>query len=188
LEDLLALIDAPELNKLSITFTDTPELARFVSRMPKLGMPYEARMVLHDFRIAIMVKLPPQIFGQELLDVGISSGDIPYIPEELAIPDSQRLSCLTCASLFPTVSTVENLYIYEAPSSEIYWDEYTESTGWLELLRSFIALKSLYLDKEFAPHVALALEDLDEDSITELLPNLQNISCRGFGDQEISRT
>jgi hypothetical protein len=133
LEDLMTPIDTPELNKLSVTFnqcvSNTPELARFVSRMPKLGVPYDARMVFHHFRIAIMVRLPSQIFGQEFFDVGISSRDIRDIPtpEEL---DSQ-LSCLTqvCDWLSPTVSTVENLYIYEASSSALDWGEDMEITG-----------------------------------------------------------
>ena len=194
LDNLMALIDAPELNKLSITFhqrvSQTPELAQFVGRMPKLGVPYEARMVFHEFRIAIRVKLPSQIFGDELLNVGISSGDLSDIltSEEL---DSQ-LACLAqvCASL-PIVSTVENLYIYEASSSALSWgdstwrdswsdEDDTESTPWLGLLRPFIALKNLYLFKEFAPRIAPALEDLDEGSITELLPSLQHIFVRGF--------
>jgi hypothetical protein len=77
--------------------------------------------------------------------------------------------------LLPTVSTVENLYIYEDPSSALTWSEDMESTRWLELLRPFIALKNLYLFKEFVPRIASALEDLEEGSITELLPSLQNI-------------
>ncbi|KAN0114369.1 hypothetical protein V8E52_006865 [Russula decolorans] len=79
LENLMALIDTPELNRLFITFyqrvSNTPELAQFVSRMPKLGLAHEARMVFHDLRVAIKVRLPSQIFGHKLLDVGISSGD-----------------------------------------------------------------------------------------------------------------
>jgi hypothetical protein len=132
-------------------------------------------MDFHDLRVAISVRLPSQIFGQELLDVGISSGDFRDIPtsEELEF----QLSSLAqvCTSLLPTVSTVENLYIYEDPSSALTWSEDMESTRWLELLRPFIALKNLYLFKEFVPRIASALEDLEEGSITELLPSLQNI-------------
>lgn len=187
LESLVARIDTPELNKLSIMFnimfnqrvTDSPELARFVGRMPKLGVPYEARLAFYAFEIAIVVRLPSQIFGDELLKVEFTSEDSPFIEEE---SDSRRISCVArvCASLSPTVSTVENLYIYVAPFSEIYSYEYTESTRWLELFRSFIALKNLYLDKEFSQRIASALEDLDEGSITELLPSLQNIFVRGL--------
>jgi hypothetical protein len=57
-----------------------------------------------------------------------------------------------------------------------------ESTLWLGLLCPFIALKNLYLFKEFAPRIASTLEDLDDSagSITELLPSLQNIFVRGL--------
>ena len=162
LENLMALIDAPELNKLSITFDqrvfDTPELAKFVGRVPKLGVPCEARMVFHHFRIAIGVRLPSQISGHGLLDVGISSGDVLYTPIEELDP---QLSCLArvCASLLPTVSTVENLYIYEDSSSALSWSEDTESTQWVKLLRPFIALKNLYLSRKIAPRIASALEE-----------------------------
>jgi len=183
LENLVAQIDAPELNKLSITFhkrvSKPPELAQFVSRMPRLEAPYEARMVFHNIQVAIGFRLPSQIFGNEFLNVGISSGDFRDFPtEEL---DSQLSSLAQVfALLLPTVSTVETLYIYERSSSGLTRSEDTESTRWLELLRPFIALKNLYLPKEFVPRIASALEDLEEGSITELLPSLQNIFMRGL--------
>jgi hypothetical protein len=207
LENLVALIDAPELNKLSITFnqhvSNTPELAQFVSRMPKLGVPCEARMVFHDFRVAIRVKLPSQIFGDELLNVGISSGDIhDDIPTSEELETQLSWLAQVCTSL-PTVSMVENLYIYEPSSSALSWDEDMERTRWLGLLRPFIAVKNLYLSREFAPRIASALEDVDgsedsfddsegsiddsedsiddsEGSISELLPGLQNIFVQGL--------
>ena len=185
LENLTALIDTPGLNRLSITFnqrvSSTPELAQFVSRMPILGLPYEARMVFHDFGVAIKVRLPSQIFGHELLDVGISSGDFRDFHTYGELGSQLSSLAQVCASLLPTVSTVENLYIYEAPSSALTWGEDTESTQWLKLLRPFIALKNLYLFKNIVPRIASALEDLEEeDSISELLPSLQNIFVQGL--------
>ena len=186
LENLIDLIDAPELNKLSITFnqrvSNTPELARFVSRMPKLGVPYEARMAFHDYRIAIkiMVRLPSQTFGHELLDVGISSRDIRHLPTSDELDSQLSSLAQVCASLSPIVSTVENLSIYEAPYSTLDWSQDTETTRWLDLLRPFIAVKNLYLFEEFTARIASAMEDLDEGSITEPLPGLQNIFVQGF--------
>jgi hypothetical protein len=183
LENLMALIDTPELNRLFITFyqrvSNTLELAQFVSRMPKLGLAHEARMVFHDLRVAIKVRLPSQIFGHKLLDVGISSGDFRDSPMYGELDRQLSSLAQVCASL-PTVSMVENLYIYEASPSELIWSENMESTRWLELLRSFIALKNLYLFKDFVPRIASALEDLEEGSITELLPSLQNIFVQGL--------
>ena len=182
LENLLTLIDAPGLNKLSITFnrhvSNTPELAQFVSRIPKLGVPNEARMVFHDFRVAVKVKHPSPIFGHELLNVGISSGDFQDIPTSNEL-DSQ-LSCLAkvCASLLPTISTVENLYIYEDSYSALEWDEDMENALWLDLLRPFVGLKNLYLFEKFAKRIASALEVVDEGTMADLLPNLQNVFVR----------
>ena len=184
LENLVTQIDAPELDKLSITFSkrasNTPELAQFVGRMPKLGVPYEARMVFHDLRVAISVRLPSQIFSHQLLDVGITSGDFRDIPTSEELESQLSSLAQVCASLSPTVSTVENLYIYEASSSALTWSDDMESTGWLDLFRSFIALKNLYLFEAFVPRIASALEDLEEGSTTELLPGLQNIFVRRF--------
>ena len=85
--------------------------------MPKLGVPHETRMVFHDLRLAIRLRLPLQIFVHELLDVGISYGDFRHIPTDREL-DSASSPAQVCASL-PTVSTVENLYIYEAFSSAL---------------------------------------------------------------------
>jgi len=189
LEDLVAGIEAPELNKMSITLSitfssghvsDTPELTRFISRTPKLGVPFEARITLHE--VAFRVSLPSQTFGHGSLNLGIASGDFRYTPTSSDL-DSQLSSLVqVCASSLPSVSTVENLYIHGEISGILDWhpDEDIENTEWLELLRPFIALKNLYLFEEFTPCIASALEDLNESSITELLPSLQSIFLQGL--------
>jgi hypothetical protein len=52
-EDFVAQIDTPQLDRLSITFFnqlvfDTPRLSQFISRIPKFQSPDEARIVFHD--------------------------------------------------------------------------------------------------------------------------------------------
>ncbi len=61
--------------------------------------------------------------------------------------------------------------------SRPYWQDDVESTQWLELLRPFTALRDLYLDKQFVPHVALALKDIIRGAgiVTEELPALQRL-------------
>jgi hypothetical protein len=71
----------------------------------------------------------------------------------------------------PSLSTSENLYIYEVPYSQPDWKDNIENTLWLELLHPFTAMKNLYLSEELAPHIVLALQEL---------PTLQNISVEGL--------
>jgi hypothetical protein len=54
-----------------------------------------------------------------------------------------------------------------------------ESTEWLELLRPFTCVKDLVLSKKFVPFVALALQDLDGERVTQMLPMLQYLFFEG---------
>ena len=80
----------------------------------------------------------------------------------------------------PYPSTVEDLYIDDEYSQSVWDDDGIENTLWLELLLPFTAVKNLYLSKEFAPGIALALQELVGGRITEVLPNLQNILVEGL--------
>jgi hypothetical protein len=53
---------------------------------------------------------------------------------------------------------------------------------WLELLRPFTAVKSLYLSwlGKFQPNLASALQELAGGRTTEILPSLQNIFLEMF--------
>jgi hypothetical protein len=50
----------------------------------------------------------------------------------------------------------------------------------LELLRPFFAVKNLYLDKEFALHIAHALQELVGERVMEVLPTLENVFIDEF--------
>jgi len=80
-----------------------------------------------------------------------------------------------CISFLPLLSTVENLYIYDDNYSLLGRKEAIESALWLDLLRPFTTVKSLYLCKIFAPRIAPALEELVGSRRVEVLPTLQNI-------------
>ena len=96
-------------------------------------------------------------------------------------PDWQLSSIeQVCKSFFPTFSTVEDLYI-KHEYSELDWkDDVIENSLWVEVLLPFTSVKNLYLFNEFALSIATALEDLVGESMTELLPSLQNIFVMGL--------
>jgi len=53
------------------------------------------------------------------------------------------------------------------------------NTLWFRLFLPFTAAKNLYLCKEFAPDIAVALQELVGARIMEVLPSLQNIFVTG---------
>ena len=169
LEELVACIDAPHLNYLFITFFndiefDTPELVHFIGRTPTFKAPDKARLVFLDS--AVRVEFPLQPSGNGELNVGISCKELDW-----------QLSSLVevCSLLFPPLSTSKHLYIYERqPSLPDSQDDF-ENTQWLDILRPFIAVKNLYVSEQFAPRIALVLQNLVGGGMTEVLPKLQNI-------------
>jgi hypothetical protein len=163
LEDLVTRIDTPQLDYMqSIFFNqidfDTPRLAQFINRTPKLGK--RDATVLFDDDSASVILSPGNLW------IGISCGE----------PDWQLSSIeQVCNSCLHPLSTVEHLYV-EHKYVRLYWkDDAIENTLWLQLLLPFAAVTNLFLSKEFAPSIAAALQELVGDRITEVLPNLQNI-------------
>ena len=167
LDDLVARIDAPQLNSLHMTFFndvvfDAPQSIQFISRTPTLKAVDNAHVVF-GHRKAI-INSSSQTSHCE---VGISCRELDW-----------QLSSLEqlCASHLPSLSTLEGLYVCEAlPGEQPDWQDNIENTLWLDLLHRFSTVKNLYLSKEFAPRIVAALQELDGGRTTEVLPTLQNI-------------
>ena len=169
LEDIIARIDAPLLDKLTITFLhqlifDTPQLTEFISRTPRLKGHEKAYVNLMNGKVSVILL---QSYGRRIC-LGISYSD----------PDLQPLSLAqACGSFFPQafIHAVEHLYI-KSSWSPLHWQpDIVESRQWLELLRPFSSVKRLYISWQFGPHIARALEELVEDRATEALPSLQTL-------------
>jgi F-box-like len=168
LEDLVTFIDTPKLKNFHITFFnqidfDTPRLAQFISRTPKLRK-RDADVQFNDN--FARVGLPPGT-----LEIAISC----------RVPDWQLSSVAqVCNSSLHPLSTVEDLYIEHRYSQLVWKGDAIENTLWLELLLPFTAVKNLYLSKVFAQGIAAALQELVGDRITEVLPSLRNIFVKGL--------
>jgi hypothetical protein len=175
LEDLVARVDAPLLVKLEITFFhqlifNTPQLARFISRTPKFMAHDEVHVFFHDWNV--WVRLPHAFDGA--LELGISCRQ----------PDWQLSSLAqVCSSSFPQalVPMLKHLYIHCVLyahsldySDNVRWLN-VENSQWLELLRPFTAVKSLYIAHSFVPCIAPALQELVGERVTEVLPALQSL-------------
>jgi hypothetical protein len=168
LEDLVTRIDVPLLNQLYITFfreviRDTPQLAQFLSRTPKLKTYDEARVVF-SYSSATITLPGRDNLG---LQLGISCGG----------RSDSRLSSLVqlCTSSFlqALIPMLEHLYIIRG--SVWRWQDDLENNHWLELFRPFTTVKNLYLSRGFVPHIVPTLQELVGERATEVLPNLQSI-------------
>ena len=173
LENLVTHIDTPQLERLDIAFFNqvdfhTPRLAQFFDRTPKLAKHYAFTQ-----------------FDDNIARVGLSSRTETTL--EIAIlckvPDWQLSSIeQVCNYSSPLLSKVEDLFIdHEYRQRARAWsDGIVENTLWLQLLRPFTAVKNLYLCELLAPGIAVALQQLVEGRITEVLPSLQTISVERF--------
>jgi hypothetical protein len=170
LDDLVARIDAPRLHYLFITFflvqlnLDTPHLVQFISRTPRFQEPNEARVTL-DVNADVELLWPSDARPRVRVAISQEGSEA-----DLEISTIAQV----CAMCLPPLPTVENLQL------DVFTEYDVENDQWLELLRPFTAVKSLYLSKVSAPGVAAALQELIGSRITEVLPSLQNIFVEGL--------
>ena len=174
LEDLLALIDTPQLDNLEVTFFhqllfNTPQLALFFIRTPKFKANdnLEARL---DFSFGrALVKT----FDRRL-SLGISCRQSDWQFSSLA---------QLCSSSFSRalISAVENLYIEDNRPMRTFDDNDNHDIGdiesgqWVEFLHPFTAVKRLYTSSNSAPIIAPALQELVGETVTKVLPALQTL-------------
>ena len=164
LEDLVARIDAPELDFLDITFFndivfDTPRFTQFLGRTPTMEAFDKAIVVLSDDGATI--KLSLNTFVGRILKVGISCGMVDW-----------QVSFLeqVCTSSLPPLSVLEELYI----TNDRSLGDDIDNSSWLEL-HPFATVKNLYLSEAIAPHIVPALQELVAGRVTDVLLNLQNM-------------
>ena len=167
-EDLVAHIDAPQLNSFKITFFndivfDTPQFTQFISRTLTLEAFDKASVALWNHYATI--ELSSKTSDDGVLEVGISCRELDW-----------QVSFLeqVCTSSLPPLSALEDLYIINHRSLRNLGDD-IESSSWLELLHPFTAVKNLYLSEANAPHIMPALQELVAGRVTEVLPTLQNV-------------
>ena len=181
LENLVSWIDSPRLYRLSTTFFNdidfnTPELDQFIGRTPTLGACDEARIIFHSREALVRLRqFQPEQSDDRMVEVKI-----------LCQVSDWQLSSLAqiCTSSLHLFSKTENLYIYEYLHSRPNWKDDIENTEWLDLLLPFVAVKNLYLSKQFSPRIVPALQELTGGRTTEALPALQNILLEGFQPSE----
>jgi hypothetical protein len=166
LEELVARIDAPVLDNLTITFFhqlifDSPHLSHFISRIPKFKANDEARVVFSSLDVTVTL---PQTFDRAL-ELRISCSQLDWQLSSVA---------QACSSSLPQAltPTIEHLYI-QSKSRRL--QDNIENSRWLELFQPFTTVKDLYVSLEFTTNITTALQEIVGDSVTEVLPALQAV-------------
>jgi hypothetical protein len=167
LEDFVARIDAPLLDRLEITFFrqlifHTPQFAQFIGRTPNLMAYDEAHVVFTNYKAELTLAR----YRGLKLEIYCNQSD-------------WQLSMLAqvCTSSVPLIPSLEHLYIHEYEIGLIRpcWLDDIENVQWLELLHPFTTVKTLYLSRDITSRIAPALEELVGERATEVLPALQSL-------------
>ena len=162
-EDIMSRIDAPLLDNMDITFFnqlvfDTPQLRRFISRTGILRAPDCARIFFDDDHVTVK---PCWALSLRVL----------------CEPSDWQLSSLSLLynSALSPLPTLERLEI----CNRKYWEDDMENVQWLELLCLFATVKDLVVSEKSFRLLAPALNELDGESTTRVLPALQNVITQG---------
>jgi hypothetical protein len=176
LEDLVARIDVPLLQRTTITFFnqlvfDILEFPNLIYRTEMFTVLDQADVVLDDDSVFITLSSKGTTVGPTCLRVEISCRKFDW-----------QLSALAqvCNSCLATFSSLERLSVCNGRYEPRHWQDDIENTQWLELLRPFTTVKDLYLSDEVALRVAPALQVLSEERVTKVLPALQDIFIDGL--------
>ena len=167
----MARIDVPQLSTLDVTFSDqiifnTPQLAEFIYRIPKLKVFKDAFFVLKYNAARVTLSSQTSLFTVE-------------ISREKLDRQLSLLAHIITSSL-PSLSTLEDFYIHEGQYPRLYRQNNIDIMAWLELLHPFAGVKNLYLFNQFMSHIAPVLQELVGGRLTEVLPALQNIFSEGL--------
>jgi hypothetical protein len=170
LEDLIAPIDVPLLDTISITFFhqlifDIPQLAQFMRRATKFQALYKARVVFGDHDVQV-VSLPQKRNVVDRSTLKILSRTVDWQLSSMA---------QVFTSFIPSIDRVEHLHISGPPSLPSRWKDDIENTQWLEIFHPFTAVKSLYVSKDLVDSIAPALLELVGERVMDVLPTLESL-------------
>ena len=170
LEDLVALIDTPELRWLRIggdMFNiDVPQLHKFIVRSQRFGSLNPAEIIFSPSATEIILGLPSCAVNLQIV----------------CRETNWRTSSMVqvCSQLSPLLSHVEQLYIHGRAPGRGQGRQLngTDPTEILELFVLFPSVRRLHIFGELRPFVARALQELKGESAAEVLPSLRGLVFR----------
>jgi F-box-like len=184
LEALAALIDAPLLGQVRISFFnqlvfDIPRIPRFIGHMQFSGS------------YGLFLNFSPSIHANIYCSRRRGEARVTRAFDWVILGkglDWQVFSVAQiCNQILPLCSNVESLNIKyhgrwdnDLPPGNRQDDSDVDPTQWLELFRSFTSVQSLEISEELGPLIATALQGLTGESATEVFPALRNLSIVGY--------
>ena len=170
LEDLVARINAPKLNRLKIhLFMDLmfniPQLHTFIARTESTMPLNQATVTFSSSDIVMTLSTP-----SDTVDLMISCKE----PERQASSIAQ-----VCSQLSPLLSHVELLAICEHPPGHARQGNGIDPTQWFELFALFPAMQHLHIYDDLRPLVSRALQALTGEGATQVLPALRSLFFKG---------
>ncbi|KAI0294219.1 hypothetical protein BC826DRAFT_354760 [Russula brevipes] len=178
LDNLLALIDAPQLYSMKMTFDslflrEAPQVALFLGRTERFKEPHRANITILRRSTELLFPLRTQTVHYPSLKLVFK-----YIRPLWPILDLVQ----TCHSYFLPLSTVERLDI-----DGVHCQPSTENTEWLGVFGFFVAVKgSMCIQGSWVASRA-ALQGLSVERATEVLPALRNVFIEGLEHRGLYR-
>ncbi|KAH9167164.1 hypothetical protein EDB89DRAFT_137036 [Lactarius sanguifluus] len=179
LEELVSRIDSPQLNKIHISYLNqladfqVAQSFKFIDRSqgPELTLLEHADVTFTNRSVSLdLYQRPPPSPNRVPIRTSILCQGIDRQVSHIAQVLSHR----------PTVlSHVVRLELKKSGVDEDRQLESVDNAEWLHLLRQFSAVQTLHVSPELAGHVALALKDITEETVAEVLPALKTICLVG---------
>ncbi|KAN0128313.1 hypothetical protein V8E53_013897, partial [Lactarius tabidus] len=185
LENFVAQIAAPRLDSIFIDYFnqfvdfEVPQLWQFIDNSEDLNRPMHGSVQFHPKRVS---------FG---------AGPTTHIPESESFDDfpqniNVRIRCegmdwqiSHIAQALSQISAVFSNMLHLAINSDEIGPEpeVMDDIEWLQLLRSFPSVQTLFVSREYARHLSRSLEDIPVVAATDVLPAL-DLVC--FEDQPVT--
>ena len=176
LEDLVARIDGPQLNRIHTVYLNqvidfqVAQLSNFIDRAVGSRLAQFKHAEVTFVRDFVSLDLYPQTYHPSsdwgLVRIAISCKGIDWQVSHMAQVLSQFSVILA------------NIVLLQL-KAEVEVDRETNDVEWLHLLHQFPTVQTLRVSGELDGHVSLALEDITAEMVTEVLPFLDSICLAG---------
>ena len=173
LEDLIARIDTPSLQRIDIHLwhrpTDAPQLRQLIYRTEGLRSPNQARIIKNDRTINLTFRST----GSPIVRYHPVTSQFKNFNIAVSTHDWQFSSAVQfCLQSVPLTSSVKRL-IVESTVEQALWKEVIGPADWLDLFRPFSAVEELYVSPLLGSPVAFALAGATGEA--EILPALRSV-------------
>ena len=174
LEHLLSRIDTPRLHSFKITYFNQldfqlPQLSQFIRRTESLEIArsQHAQVRVRINNLYIELDYEEEGHSRSHLTLYVSCQRLDWQVSHLAQIFGQSSAM---------VSNVDHLFIDEVDLQlDPGWKDDMDNTDWLRFLHPFARVKTLHGSKQLAGRIALALDSVSDELVTEVLPSLDTL-------------